>query len=454
MPKGERTIQLGRLCSNVRKYSKTKNAPSPISSSADRVGPGRTPSALSSPPGREMSVTPESGETTDAHKKNHLSHTEPEIMSTPMALQLDKTHWSDDPWWLKPEWAKQADRDLEGVQGAFAYLATVFTRDWFQSIPKGGWIYNIFLREMLYGHSTDGLHYALQLSDALERLKSTDGVSGVVRRLKTVSGESIAASMELHIGDVFYCGGYRVKFPVPSGSNGKTPDIIAEGNGASLAIECKYLWEAERTMRVREAFSRCGITLMDIGGPQHVAVNFRFNNASVRLLELLAKKYDTDSELVNEFLGNLPSRIGEIISRGRIPLWLFHRLGIGYLRKAEHGTGAIISHPESPVPIIQKIISNGIARAAAQIAAGTDPGLLVIFAPTVPSGPGLGPTINDLFESNEALYEKVMAVLLLPQQYWGHWIQPSLVVNNRGHYRWDDFKASIVVRQRWNPRVL
>lgn len=307
---------------------------------------------------------------------------------------------------------------------------------------------------MLYGHSTDGLHYALRLSDALGRLQSTDGVSGVVRRLKYVSDESIAASMELHIGDVVYCGGYWVRFPVPSVRNGKTPDIIAESNGESLAIECKCLWEAARTMRVREAFSQCGITLMGIGGPKHVAVDFRFNNASVRLLERLANKYPTDSELVTEFLGNLPSRIGEIISGGFIPIWLFHRVGIGCLRKAEHGTGAITSHPESPLPIIQKTISNGIARAAAQIAAGTGAGLLVIFAPTVPSSPGLCPMINDLFESNRALYGNVMAILLLPQQYWFHSIQPSLVVNSHSHYRWEDVEAATVVNRYWHPRVM
>lgn len=308
---------------------------------------------------------------------------------------------------------------------------------------------------MLYGQSTGGLYYALHLSDVLERLQSTDGVRGVVRRLKDASNESMAASMELHIGEVFDCGGYRVRFPVPSSKNGKTPDIIAERNRESLAIECNWLWEAARTMRIREAFSQCGITLMGIGGPQHVAVDFRFNNASVPLLERLIKKYPKDSELVNaEFLGNLPFRMGEVISGGRIPIWLFHRVGIGYLRKAEYGTGAITSYPESRLPIIQKIISNGIARAAAQIAAGTNPGLVVIFAPTVPSGPGLGPIINDLFESDRALYGNVMAVLLLPQQYWFHSIQPSLVVNNHSHYRWNDFEASTVVKQRWNPLVV
>ena len=376
------------------------------------------------------------------------------IMGAKMVLQWEQEHWSDNPWWLEPEWAKQANRDLEGIKCAFAYLASVFTRDWFRRIPKARRVYNVFLREILYGQSTDGLNYALQLSGTLQRLANTKGLGDVVRRLKDDSHESDAASMELRIGDVFHRGGHKIIFPVPFGKNGKTPDIIAEGKNGPLAIECKSLWEATRIMRIREVYRQCGIMLINVGGPKHVAVNFRFNNASVRLLERLANEYPADLDLVTEFLGNLPSRVEEIISGGRIPIWLFHDLGIGYLRESEHGAGATTSHPESPFPIVQKIISNGIERASSQIAAGTHPGLVVIFAPTVPSGPGLGLMINDLFESNRALYEKVVAVLLLPQQDWGHWIQPSLVVNNRGHYRWDEFEASTLVRLHWNPRVL
>lgn len=371
-----------------------------------------------------------------------------------MILQGEKEHWIDDPWWLEPEWAQQANRDLEGVKSAFTYLASVFTQAWFQGIPEGRWVHNIFLREILYGKSTSGLHYALQLSDALRRLATTDGLNGVLRRLKDVSDESGAASMELHVGDIFDRGGYRIRFPVPSGKNGKTPDIIAEHNNQPLAVECKSLWEAARTMRIRETYQRCGMMLTDIGAPRHVAVDFQFNNASLRLLEDLVNEYPTDQELMREFLGNLPVRIREIIFEGCLPKWLFHQLGIGYLRKSEHGVGATTSHPESPFPILQKIISNGIARAASQIAAGAHPGLLVIFAPIVPTGPGLAPTLNDLFQANRALYENVTAVLLLPQQYWGHWIQPSLVVNNHSHYRWESFEASAVVRQHWNPQVL
>lgn len=371
-----------------------------------------------------------------------------------MVLHREKEYWLDNPWWLEPEWAQQADRDLEGVKGAFAYLASVFTRDWFQAICEGRWVYNIFLREMLYGRSTNGLHYALHLSDALQRLAASDGLNGVLRRLKDVSDESSAASMELHVGDVFYRGGYRVRFPVPSGKNGKTPDIIVEHNKQRLAVECKSLWEATRTMRIREVYRQCGMALMDIGASRHVAVDFQFNKPSLRLLENLANEYPTDSALIRQFLGNLPVRIREIISEGRLPRWLFHCLGVGYLRKSEHGAGATTSHPESLFPILQKIISNGIKRASSQIAAGIHPGLLVIVSPTVPTGPGLGATLNDLFQANQALYGNVMAVLLLPQQYWGHWIQPSLVVNNHSRYLWESFDAAAVVRQHWNPLVL
>lgn len=371
-----------------------------------------------------------------------------------MVPRREQEHWLDDPWWLEPEWAQQADRDLKGVKSAFAYLASIFTRDWFQGIPEERWVHNIFLREILYGKSTNGLHYALHLSDALRRLVVADGLSGVVRRLRDVSHQSDAASMELHIGDVFHRGKYRVRFPPPSGKNGKTPDIIAERNKQLLAVECKSLREAARTMCIRGVYQQSGIMLMDIGTSRNVAVHFQFNSASVRPLEQLANERPMDPGLINEFLGNLPARIREIISEGCLPRWLFHHLGVGYLQKSEHGIGATTSHPESPFLILQKIISNGIERASYQIAAGTHPGLVVIFAPIVPAGSGLALTINNLFQGNSALYENVTAVLLLPQQYWGHWIQPSLVVNNHSRYRWESFEASAVVRQHWNPRVL
>lgn len=362
--------------------------------------------------------------------------------------------WWDNPWWLKPEWAQQANRSLERIQEAFCYLASIFPSSWFQSIAEEKRVWNILLRHLIFGQSTDGLRYTLQLSDRLQRLSRAQGFEAVLRRLKTASRDSGAADLELQIADIFDCGGYVVQFPVPSGKNGKTPDIIAKNGEERLAIECKSLWEGDKTTNMRDIFMLSNIRIAEIGGAHNVAVDFQFNDASLKRLDDLVKEGLTGHALIDAFLGSLPTAIENIVARGSFPRWLIHPLGKGYLRRAPHGAGSRLSHPEAQGPIVEKIMANGIGRAARQVAASGLPGLVVIFTPTVPKDRALGVVISDLFDADQALYESVMAVILLPQQYLFHWISPTLIINRHAKYSWQDTKAAGILNDHWQPVIM
>lgn len=359
--------------------------------------------------------------------------------------------WAHEPWWEDGIYFRHLPGGLERVRAAVNSLSKHLNRNWWEKVQRDGGP-NIVAAHLI-GKGLSRLAFIVNLGETLSALEKARGFVAKVRDLK--GHKSAAVLLELQVAKLFTDAGFVVAFPKEGGS--RSPDLIVEGEGGRLAVECKHLereqWEEWGDQLMRRLVHVTGL-------PPGLAVNVELEP---RLSEI--RLQDKDCQGFTAFIAEAicertRSSVAAAIARYQESPHLLPMkfdvpgLGRGRLTKKTDGAGSSVTGFEiSPVAQLRRILTNGLLRASEQLPADR-PGLVVVQCDHMPEPYLAHLALDAAARADDARLGHVRALLILPLQYLlNDRRQPLLLINACCRHRGGE-RALDVVQSALRPMVV
>ena len=360
------------------------------------------------------------------------------------------TEWWDNAWWEKECYLEQLKCSRQEVYQAIDLLKTHFTSEWFKDI-KFDPVQNVFLRDVFYGNGIHQLNFLVILARKLRALQGVPGLNSVLRRLRGGEG-SDAAYFEINLAHILQDNGYSISFPTSNARGGKIPDILAELGTEKIALECKQLKVSQKERWLKEMYGEASRLLIDAVNNHGCAIRFEFEQYPLH--RITNPEQGTASTVARSLVEAIIRQAAGALLLAKLPFAIAApSIGKGLVDlKTSEATGTVVYPDMDQAALFNRLASNGIERAASQLAAARRPGIALLYSETALDVSFVSAKFNSLAKEDPTLYEYVSAVLIFTYQLWfAPYRPPTLITNDTAKFPFYDLPIAKVFKKDFDP---
>jgi hypothetical protein len=367
-----------------------------------------------------------------------------------MSQKQDLPWWAEKSWWKEPEYASFVNAQAAEFHIALETMQRHFDRAWWAKVSKSDRRNHVMAR--LLGKGIWVLEFIHNLGNAIALLENLDGFSSKMTDLK--NDPSGAIIFEFLIAGCLRTGGLGVQFPATTNER-RTPDILADCQGKSIAIECKKLeveqWEYWATHLAGNVLNSIPV---DVTKTYAIQIELDPRLSEIRTDEETYRGFnDAIAEAIThriqavtmQVMAQKPSLPYEFAIPGLGKATLLHN-------EKDKSPASLSGFSISPVWQLRRIITNGLWRAMGQLPSDF-PGIVVIQCEHLPDPDFARLVLDAVTKKDLCHFGRLAAMVLVPIQHLNDQRPTLLFINHNSTTTVPD-QALVVIRDQLKPMTI